>query len=60
MGAFTDLESIVIDLDLIVTALKFAILFPGELYRFALAGFEVYRYFGGIDLIAIITGGESA
>ena len=55
LGAFTDLESIVIDLDLVVTPGEFAILFPGELYGLGLAGFEIHRHFGGEDLVAFVT-----
>src|SRR5258708_1295724 len=59
-GAFTDLEPVVIDLDLVAALLEIAVLLPGKLYRFGFAGFEVYRYFGGVDLIAFVTGSEIA
>src|SRR6185437_7400655 len=59
-GAFADLESIVIDLDLVVTPLEFAVLFPGELYGFSLAGFEFNRDFSREYLVAFFTCGEGA
>jgi hypothetical protein len=59
-GAFADLESIVIDLDLVVTLLEFAVLFPGELNGFGLASFEVDRNLSGVNLVAFVTGSEGA
>src|SRR6185437_6782774 len=59
-GAFADLETIVVDLDLVVTPYEFAVLFPGELYGFDLAGFEVNGNLCGVDLVAVVAGSERA
>src|SRR5882724_7900963 len=59
-GSFADLETIMIDLDLVTSFFENAVLLPCELNSLGLTRFEVYRYLGSVHLVAFVTAGECA
>src|SRR5262245_56678254 len=57
-SSFADLESVVIDLDLVVSFLEIGTLLPGKLNRSFLASFDLYGNLSGEWLFTILTGCE--